>query len=297
MTTKNQVREQKLAEYLDILKRTYDLLDYDKVNVGTGYMSVARAIECRPWQMINLKTLMGDLGILKAEMNYNPMVNGVTKMGRQGVWRLMVPYETAALRIKEWDKKGEPWEYEQRPGYEVKAPVRNKKKLAPFVDEAIASARLSERETVHTMKPSKVALARSDREETRAIAGPEPTSPFSFLATIRKDEPRALIEAARQYMNRQDGVEKQYRNLVGLGLAVDHELFIKSIALPYDPVLDAVSQVVPLVTTLDSTVERLANQLADVRERTKDYSQLKTNYERLQKRLAERVAEKVANGE
>jgi hypothetical protein len=107
---------------------------------------------------------------------------------------------------------------------------------------------------------------------------------------MRKDEPRALIEAARQYMTRQDAVEKQYQSLVTMGLSVDKDLFFKSISLPKDDFLDAISHVVPLVTSMDSKFEILGNQLADARAKMKDYAEVKSNYERLQKRWNERVA-------
>jgi hypothetical protein len=103
------------------------------------------------------------------------------------------PHNEARDLFIEWEKKGEPWEYERRSNYVVKAP---QKKAEPM---AVAEP----------LPEVPVVVAKADREETRAIAGPEPEKAFAALASLRKDEPRALIEAARQYANRQTAVEKE----------------------------------------------------------------------------------------
>jgi hypothetical protein len=299
-------REKALAEYLGVLQRTYDLLGTEP-SVGVAYGKVADTISVDRWKMINLKTLIETLGILHTEINYNPMVNGKRQMGRQSTWQLMVPIEEARARIIEWDKEGESWEYEKRPGYAPKAPVGKGKyttkpevlpeTAAEYAENHVATDSLVamvETESRFLEEPP-VTIAKSEREETRAIAGPEPDKTFAALASLRKDEPAALVEAARQYSNRQNAVEKQYQSLVTMGLEVDKEKFLSSISLPKDDLLDAISLVLPMITTLQIRNDSLLTQLNTARDKIKDYAEIKHNYERLQKRWNERVAERVAN--
>jgi hypothetical protein len=299
-------REKALADYLNALENTYALLGTEP-NAGVAYAKVAEAISVPHWRFINLKTLMEDLGILRSEIEYNAVVNGKRTMGRRSTWQLVVPLEEAKARIIKWDKKGDSWEYEKRPGYVPKAPVGkgrfSKPELlvetaAEYAGNHIATdslAAMMEAESRFQEEPP-VTIAKTEREETRAIAGPEPEKTFAALASLRKDEPAALVEAARQYSNRQNAVEKQYQSLVTMGLDVDKEKFLASISLPRDEFLEAISLVLPLVTSLQNQNDYLLNQLNTARDRIKDYAEVKHSYERLQKRWNERVAEKVANG-
>lgn len=281
-------RERALAEYIGILDKTYELLG-DQPHIGVSYAKVADAISVPTWRMINLKTLMESEGILRTSIEYNPMVGGKRIMGRQSTWQLVVPIEEAKRRIIEWDKKGLSWEYEKRPDYVAKAPVKYKSPRP----EIIPMTAVEYSATVEEEPP--VTIAKTEKEETRAIAGPEPQKAFAALASLRKDEPAALVEAARQYANRQTAVEQQYQTLVTMGLQVDKEAFLASISLPKDDLLDAISLVLPLITTLQNKNESLLAQLNAARDKTKDYAEVKHAYERLQKRWNERVAEKVMN--
>lgn len=265
------------AKYLTTIERLYALLG-DKEHEGVSYMDVAKTIDVPSNALLNVKTLLVDLGVLKASIVVNPIVNGKRIAGRRATWQLIEPLEEAMRRVSEWEALGEPWEYDKRKGYAPKFSSR------PKAREAVAVA-------VEEEIP--VTIAANEKEETRAIAGPEPEKAFSALAALRKDEPRALIEAAKQYMDRHKAVEREYQSLVTMGLNVDRDLFLQSISLPRDEFMEAVSLVVPLVVELESRVERLSTKVGDLQERTKDYATLKSNYERLQKTWNERVAEKV----
>lgn len=273
-TSRNETNKR----YLDILDKMYALMDHDKEVVPASYQSIAAATDTPPWLMINLKTVLNELGILDSKLLYNPMVDGKRRMGKMGVWRLTVTREEATRILTEWMDKGESWEYERRPGYVVKAPAKRKK--APEAEPK---------------SEPRVTIATSEKEETRAIAGPEPDKTFAALASLRKDEPTALVEAARQYANRQSAVEKEYQTLVTMGLAVDREKFFEAISLPRDEFLETISLVLPLISGLQNKNEHLLEQLNVARDKAKGYADLKFNYERLQKRWNERIAEKVGS--
>jgi hypothetical protein len=287
----NPVRQQTLEKYLDYTKRLYDLLGAEPT-IGVSYMKIARAAEIPPWMMINLKTLLEELGHLKTTIVYNPVVDGKTVMGRQATWQLKGTADEARNAIQEWEKKGEAWEYEKRSTYVVKAPVRPRKPVEIVATELPETVQKQVVEDLNDIEPV-VTVAQTEKEETRAIAGPEPKKTFTILAPLRKDEPRAFIEAARQYANRQTAVEKEYQSLVTMGLQVDRELFFKAISLPRDETLETVSLVLPLITELENKNTHLLDQLNAARDRVKDYAELKGNYERLQKLWNQRIADRV----
>lgn len=288
-------RKKALASYLDTLEQTYTLLG-DKPNVGVSYGKIAETIGIPGWRFINLKTLMEEQGILRTEINYNVAHEGNRQMGRQSTWQLMVPIEEAKRRIIKWEAKGESWEYEKRPGYVPKFPTKkNRPEVLPETAAEYADTRVISPMTQTVSEEPPVTIAKTEKEETRAIAGPEPDKTFAALASLRKDEPMALIEAARQYASRQSAVEKEYQSLVTMGLRVDKDMFLKSIELPKDEFLEAISLVLPLVTSLQNQNDYLLNQLNTARDKIKDYAEVKHSYERLQKRWNERVAEKVMN--
>lgn len=271
----SKARAETNARYFGYLDKLYALMDYDKELSPAAYQEIAKTLEIPPWAMINLKTLLDELGILHSYNIYNPIIDGKRRMGRMGVWKLVKPRDEAMQLLEEWAAKGERWEYEKRSGYVPKAPTKVK------------------REPVPEPKEAPVAIATSDKEETRAIAGPEPDKTFASLASLRKDEPAALIEAAKQYANRQSAVEKEYQSLVTMGLTVDREKFFEAISLPRDEFLETISLVLPIITNLQNKNEHLLEQLNAARDKTKNYAEIKANYERLQKRWNERIAEKV----
>lgn len=104
-----------------------------------------------------------------------------------------------------------------------------------------------ERERRHLVAPFEI---------TRAIAGEEPESPFESLRRLRKDEPMALVEEARQYRGRLDLVAQRVKEMREQGIEVVEEAF----RLPRDPVLEAISLVVPAFDRLVRERDRLQEQ-------------------------------------
>jgi len=110
-------------------------------------------------------------------------------------------------------------------------------------------------------------------EEVRAIVGPEPEKPMAALAPMRKDEPEALVEAARQYANRTTAVQEHVEALRGLGVEVDVLKVLEGISWKEDPILEAVASVLPIIDRWErrATVARaeaaaLKDELTDLRK-------------------------------
>jgi len=110
-------------------------------------------------------------------------------------------------------------------------------------------------------------------EEVRAIAGPEPEKPMAVLAPMRKDEPEALIEAARQYANRSASVTQHINELRELGVEVDVDMVWAGIKMTPDWELEAIGKVLPIIDRWErrATVARteaaaLKDELTDLRK-------------------------------
>jgi len=132
-------------------------------------------------------------------------------------------------------------------------------------------------------------------EEVRAIAGPEPVSPMAALAPMRKSEPEALIEAARQYVNRSTAVQRHVEELRALGVEVDVDMVMKGIKLTSDPVLDAIAQILPVLDRWERRamegkrdVAALRDELADLRKTIDPLRDAATSLKAANKRLSER---------
>ena len=132
-------------------------------------------------------------------------------------------------------------------------------------------------------------------EEVRAIAGPEPVSPMAALAPMRKSEPEALIDAARQYVNRSTAVQRHVEELRALGVEVDVDMVMKGIKLTSDPVLDAIAQILPVLDRWERRamegkrdVAALRDELADLRKTIDPLRDATASLKAANKRLSER---------
>ena len=104
---------------------------------------------------------------------------------------------------------------------------------------------------------------------TRLITGEDPETPFEELRRLKKDEPMALIASAREYRGRVDLVAQRVKEMRAQGIEVSEEAF----RLPQDPILEAISLVVPAFDRvvgerdrLQSQVDRWARRVSTVQE-------------------------------
>ncbi len=184
-----------------------------------------------------------------------------------------------AGRSYSWFEAGEPGGGPTNPGFgRGKSPANTGAVKAP----------------VTVAEPVVVADERST-EEVRAIAGPEPESPMASLRSIRKDEPEALIEAARQYANRTSEVTAHIEALRGLGVEVDMDKVMAGISLTPDPELELVGRLLPYIDRLErsaKTARALAESnrgdLAEYRRSVSVLTKERNDLQAANKRLSER---------
>lgn len=132
-------------------------------------------------------------------------------------------------------------------------------------------------------------------DETVYTAGEiTPHKPLASLGSERYDEPRALVEAARQYAGLHREVERRVKELEGLGISVNRDTLTKTFQLPKDVRLASVAEALPYVEHLERSTERLGNQVADLREKLGNLPELQTRISRLAAQNERLVAEKVA---
>jgi hypothetical protein len=115
-----------------------------------------------------------------------------------------------------------------------------------------------------------------------ASAGPEPSlKPLASLSGARMDEPRALIEAARQYHTTNSQLDQKIKELEAMGVTVDRVALGKAIKAPHDHQLLVVSKVLPYVDGLERQNERLTAQAADLRDKVANLPELNQRLSRL----------------
>lgn len=131
-------------------------------------------------------------------------------------------------------------------------------------------------------------------DETVHISGEDAPKPFVPLGKERFDEPRALVEAARQFAGLHREVDRRLRELEALGISIDRDSVAKTIKLPRDPRLAAVAEALPYIEQLERSVERLGNQVTDLREKVGNLPELQTRLSRLSSQNERLIAEKLA---
>jgi hypothetical protein len=89
------------------------------------------------------------------------------------------------------------------------------------------------------------------------ITRTESIKSFEGLAPLRKSEPRALVEATRQYLKKWDIANSHAAALVDAGLADTIESVVYNLKLDHDPVMDVVAQVLPYIDELERRIVNL----------------------------------------
>lgn len=126
------------------------------------------------------------------------------------------------------------------------------------------------------------------------VAGNDAPRPMASLSSERYDEPRALVEAARQYAGLHKQVDTKVKELEALGITVDRERLAKAVALPADPRLAAVAQAMPYIEGLERQVDRLGGQVADYKTKVGNLPEMQSRLNRLHEQNQRLVAEKVS---
>lgn len=265
-----------------LLAKLYDLM---KVGETNEWMSIRKAVELfeMPEGTIsNSLIVFDDLGILKREISW-------PDFQKQKVdWTLLVDRKEAEQRLATWHEK-----VRMSPTY-LKFPkheVQPRSSTVAKREERQAEQPREERPQVAVAtKPA------TEGQELVASAGPEAESPFAALRSMRKDESKALIEAARQYANKGKFLEDKIEELRREGF----EVAPGALSIKRDERLEAVALAVPYVDALERENTRLLNQMNNGREAIRELEDLRTRYTRLKRShdglIAERTRERTPVG-
>jgi hypothetical protein len=267
MKTKESVQQTSAndrAAFEATLKGLYELVGENTPTTGLNYRTVARDILNMPDTKLSRTLIdMERAGTLIRSYKRADAQKG----GKLSTW--VLPYPQAEALAK------------QRAYWEAHPPMTTHKRLK---SQATAEAVTPE---------APVTVTESPTEETRAIAGPEASSPFEVLRSERKDESAALIEAARQYVGRRDVIRRAFQEMEKQGITVDWSHVDQVVSVETDDRLETVADLLPYVTQLEKRIERLTTDNTELRERNKGIDVLgrenRALREQNQRILAERV--------
>lgn len=246
-------------------------------------------------------------GILTRRLEYGQSDNELGP-GRHYHWTLHVEDRDAALKLLEptWTARAEAWSGKGQRSAETRRKNEQAKEDAAMKRSFPISA--AEEEVVG--KPvdydfgHPVTIASRDEEVTRAIAGPEVRETLADVAPVglralRKDESVALIEAARQYHNRNGAVHKKLDELAALadeiGITFSKEKALESIQFDTDDRLEAISLVLPYIDGLVARNDSLVRTIADQSDKVRRFGEIDAENVRLRRRNAELTNARVSN--
>ena len=261
------------AKHVATIEGAYDIFGVEKEARG-GYHQVAELIGIPDASVGHATAWMKRTGFLTIRAAGMP--DG--SYGKSSYWTLHKSKEECVAALKaSWGRPGVK-KQKQKPEPEMTIPGGDERYTDP---EDYRTQEDEDRE--------KVVLATNDNEEVRAIAGPEPDSPFAILRALRKDESGALIEAARQYANRAKLVDQKLGELEAAGIHVDRS----AVKMDKDEILESVALVLPHITYLENTLHNVLEQNDGLRKKVADYTEIKRNYEALKRRFEKDVAARV----
>ena len=229
-----------------ILTCVYDLMEPNVASRQTA-AEIGALTDLRPATVQAALSHFSQMGLIKTEVRYN--VDGGST-GRSAWITPLKPSKGLALELLESEHRREllegPW---------------NAAKLNEYRD--------------------RVALQRKDNPDDplKAVVGPDAPNPMADLAPLRKSEPRALIESAKQYRGRKDLKTQKLKELRDGGITISDE----AIPLPIDERLEVLLLVLPYVERLERHEERIAQYADRYRELEAKYNETNRNYEALKR--------------
>lgn len=146
-----------------------------------------------------------------------------------------------------------------------------------------------------------------DEEPIAAITGDDAPKPFDTPAMreLRKDEPAAWVEAARQYSNRMEYVNERLNEIEKLGVTIDRSKVMAGINLETDETLEGVVKVLPYIDELRARAEQsgewrretvaVRNEMRTLRNENGTLQAELNRQKDANKRLAEKLAQNAVN--
>lgn len=250
------------------IEKVYDYLTLHEAKATTDG-DLADRLRIPKQDVRNLRYDLVEIGSLRVERQPQ---HGHGRVGALMAWTLVEPLQVSKARLDaKWRKD------DARTAELMRKPNPAKARKATSDAPSIGAATPE-----HPVAPDVLV----------ASAGPQPTPALQpSLSSARFDEPRALIEAARQYANVNGELDKKIKELEGLGMVVDRGALAKAIKAPHDHQLLIVSKVLPYVTGLERQVERLSQQNVDLREKASTLQDVQRTNERLSEQNKRLVSE------
>lgn len=262
------------------------------------------------------------LGILTRTIHFGKRLDdGSWKTGRWAEWELHVSYAEAMRLLDEWAVKvhaGEARTAATKRKAVYKGTKKAKKEkvaqqealvMKPVTSNAPGTIPTYTSSTLTNVTPTysntstattstvDVVYTNSATEDTKAIAGPDAPKPLASLASLRKDEPGALIEAARQYSKRDTEIRSRIQALSesakALGIEVNEDAVMLGIKMPEDERLATIGLVLPVIDRQEKTIERLTSTVEELRARAKKAEDLDNENRRLRGKVERLISERV----
>lgn len=132
--------------------------------------------------------------------------------------------------------------------------------------------------------------SRTTEEVEKPVTTPEPkpeTQIAAELQKVRKSEPEALLEAARQYAGREEFIEEELRRFHEMGIEIDRS----AIKFETDERLETAVILLPFVDKLIAAIDRQSVRLGELRDTARDNAkveELQAEVEELKKERRER---------
>lgn len=136
----------------------------------------------------------------------------------------------------------------------------------------------------------KVAITESPKEEIKAIAGPDAPSPWEKLRPLRRDEARALVEAARQYQARKASLYTKLDELREAGFTVPD---VSAFNFQTDDRLETIGLVIPFFNELENENRRTVTWVEKVKTLQRENDELRRRVRALEALQNARVADRV----
>lgn len=277
--------EEKFLKDRKMLNAVYDLLPVGKEVQNLGADAIADTVGINHSTATRSIAVFVELGILSRRLEYGTPANGLTP-GRHYHYTLLLDRKEAFLRFDSWVvKERERIAQNRAEGNRLSGEKRRGRKIGP-------KAKAEETPLLGVITDTTpVAIATSDKEETRAIAGEvDPTLRNAVREAIRNaangpDQSLALVEAVRQYHGRTKQIETKVRELekvaAEIGVTIDTSKVMDSMSFKRDPDMELLALLLPYIAVLERKAERLGEQIADQRTKLQGYDQLRTENGRL----------------
>jgi len=299
-----------------ITEKLYALFPVGEKQTDVSIAKISNTLEERPNPFAVLIKTLDELECIKRETSFP----GFQK--QQVDWTLLVPLYVAKERLEKWHEK------QRISPVPLLYPSGNRTVRQPSVGGGLSMEKAQEIRQRHAAGETGVALAKAfgvyqatvskvvrnqiwkdevpanlsakvalatapaaQGQETVAMVGPDRPSPFEALRPLRKDESRALIEAARQYRGKSVFLKTKITELRAEGFVADESMF----SFERDAHLETIGLVLPYVESLEAENGRVATYVDQLRAKSRELEDLSQRYTALKRQNDRLVAERVGD--